>query len=163
LKTIGLIVVGFLVACGIVVLGALWFYGPLGPIPGPELSGSVVKEPAGDWSFIDTIEVIQVETHPENPYSVNTWATRIGDDIYVFAGGEEVPWVENIGQDPRVRIRIESRIYERRAVRVGDLEAKRSFLKGMRSKYEGEFGFNLEFWQQAWDTGELVLFRMDPR
>jgi hypothetical protein len=163
LKATGIAVVCVLVVAAAVILGARWFFGPLGPIPGPELAGSIINEPVEDWSSIDAVKVIQVETRPEDAYSVNTWVTRIGDGIYVFAGGDESPWVQNISDDPRVRLRIESRIYELRAVKVADLEVKRAFLTSMRSKYEGDFGFDPEFWQRAWDTGNLVLFRMEPR
>jgi len=162
-KAVGIAVIGLLVIGGAVILGARWIYGPLGPIPGPELSGSVIEEPVEDWSFIDAIKVVQIETRPEDPYSVSTWATRIGDGIYVFASDDESPWVRNISQDPRVRIRIEGRIYERRAVSVANLETKRTFLTTVRSKYEGDYGFDPEFWQRAWDTGEFVLFRMEAR
>ena len=162
-KAIGIAVVGLLVIVGITILGARWIYGPLGPFPGPELAGSVVEEPVEDWSPVDAIKVIQIETRPEDPYSVSTWLTRIDDGIYVFAADDESPWVRNISEDPRVRIRIESRIYERRAVRVANPETKRAFLTGMKSKYEGDTGFDPEFWQHAWDTGEFVLFRMQPR
>lgn len=162
-KAVGIAVVGLLVIGGAVILGARWLYGPLGPIPGPELSGSVIEEPVEDWSFLDAIKVVQIETRPEDPYSVSTWATRIGDGIYVFASDGESPWVRNISQDPRVRIRVEGRIYERRAVGVANFETKRTFLTTMRSKYEGDYGFDPEFWQHGWDTGEFVLFRMEAR
>ena len=163
LKAISIAVVSLLVVGGTVILGARWIYGPLGPFPGPKLSGSVVEEPVEDWSSIGAVKVIQIETDPEDPYSVSTWATRIGDGIYVFASDDESPWVRNISQDPRVRIRIEGRIYERRAVGVANFETKRTFLTTMRSKYENDLGFDPEFWQRAWDTGEFVLFRMEAR
>jgi hypothetical protein len=163
IKAIGVAVVGLLVVVGIAILGARWFYGPLGPFPGPELSGSVVEEAVDDWSLVDAIKVIQIETRPEDPYSVSTWLTRIDDGIYVFAANAESPWVRNITEDPRVRIRIEGRIYERRAVGVANLETKRAFLTAMKSKYEGDVGFDPTFWQHSWDTGEFVLFRMQPR
>ena len=38
-----------------------------------------------------------------------------------------------------------------------------TFLEAMKAKYEGDFGFDPEFYQRAWDTGEFVLLRMDPR
>lgn len=163
IKAIGIVVVCVLVVFGITISGARWFFGPLGPFPGPELAGPVVEEAVEDWSPVDAVKVVQVETRPEDPYSVSTWLTRVDDGIYVFAGDDESPWVRNIGEDPRVRIRIEGRIHERRAVRVADLETKRAFLTAMKSKYEGDFGFDPEFWQRAWDTGEFVLFRMQPR
>jgi hypothetical protein len=163
LKAMGVAVVGLLAVGGAVILGARWVYGPLGPLPGPELAGSLVEEPGEDWSSVDAVKVVQIETRPEDPYSVSTWLTRIDDGIYVFAADDGSPWVQNIKNAPRVRIRIEGLLYERRAVRVADLETKHSFLSAMRSKYEHDMGFDPEFWQRAWDTGEFVLFRMEPR
>lgn len=163
LKVVGLAVVGVAALSGILVLGARFVFGPLGPIPGPELSGSLVTGPVVDWSFVDDVKVIQVETDPQQPYSVSTWLTRLEQHIYVFAGDETSPWVRNIAEDPRVRIRIEGRIYERRAVRVDDLETLRAFLTRLREKYEDDPAFDPEFWQRVWDSGDLVLFRMDSR
>jgi hypothetical protein len=163
LKGVGIVVVSLVVIGGAVILGARWVFGPLGPIPGPELTGSVVDEPADDWSFVDAVKVIQVETRPEAPYSVSTWLTRVDDGVYVFAADGESPWVQHIDDDPRVRIRIEGRIHECRAVRVSDSETKRAFLTAMKSKYEHDVGFDPDFVQHAWDTGEFVLLRMEPR
>ena len=63
LKGISIAVVGLLVVGGAVILGARWIYGPLGPIPGTKLSGFVVGEPVEDWSSIDAVKVIQIETN----------------------------------------------------------------------------------------------------
>jgi hypothetical protein len=163
LKGIGLALVGLLVIAGALALGSRWVFGPIGPIPGPKLSGSVVEEPVADWSFIDAVKVIQIETRPNAPYSVSTWMTRVDDGIYVFAGDDESPWVQNIIQDPLVRIRIEGRIHELRALGVTDLEIKHLFLEAMKAKYEYDLGFDPEFYQHAWDTGEFILLRMEPR
>ena len=163
LKAIGIAVVSLLVVGGAVILGARWIYGPLGPIPGPKLTGSVVEEPVEDWSSIDAVKVIQIETDPADPYSVSTWVTRVGSEIYVFAGSDQSPWVQNISDDPRVRIRIEGRIHELRAVSVADFETKRAFLTAMKAKYEHDFGFDPEFYGRAWETGEFILLQMEPR
>ncbi len=163
LKGIGLTLVGLIVIVGILWLGSRCVFGPLGPIPGPGLSGMVAEEPVQDWSFIDAVKVIQIETRPNAPYSVSTWMTRVDDGLYVFAADDESPWVQNIIQDPLVRIRIEDRIHELRAVGVTDLEIKRVFLEAMKAKYEHDFGFDPEFYQHGWDTGEFVLLRMEPR
>ena len=162
-KRMGMAVVGLLALGGMLILGAHWIYGPLGPIPGPKLSGAVVEKPVVQWSFVDAIQVIQVETRPEDPYTVNTWVTRARNHIYVFSSTEDKTWVQNILGDPRVRIRIDGRVHECSAVRVADLEEKRAFLLKMRSKYGGHFEFELEAWQYQWDTGEIALFRMEPR
>jgi hypothetical protein len=163
LRAIGIAVVCLLVIAGAVILGARWIYGPLGPFPGPGLSGPVVEGPVEDWSFVDAVKVIQVETRPDAPYSVDTWVTRIGDGIYVFAGSEKSPWVQNIIQDPLVRIRIDGRIYPLRAVGIADLQVKRVFLEAMKAKYEHDFGFDRELYERGRETGEFVLFRMEPR
>ena len=163
LKAIGFTALGLLVVAGAAILGSRWIFGPLGPFPGPKLSGTAAEEPVADWSFVDAVKVIQIETRPDAPYSVSTWLTRVGDGIYVFAGNDESPWVQNIIQDPAVRIRIEDRIHELRAVGVADLEVKRVFLEAMKAKYEGDLGFDPEFYQRAWDSGEFVLLRMEPR
>jgi hypothetical protein len=163
LKRVGMATAGLLVFGGAAILGARLLYGPLGPIPGPELTGTVVAEPVYDWSFADAIQVIQVETRPADPYTVNTWVTRAGGGIYLFAGTEDKTWIQNILADPRVRIRIDGRIHERSSVRVTSLEEKRAFLLQMRSKYKNHFEFELESWQNQWDNGEFVLFRLDPR
>lgn len=163
LKGIGLALVGLIVIVGILWLGSRYVFGPLGPIPGPRLSGMVVEEPVQDWSFIDAVKVIEIETRPDAPYSVSTWMTRVDDGLYVFAGDDESPWVQNIIQDPLVRIGIEGHIHELRAVGVTDLEIKRVFLEAMKAKYEHDLGFDPEFYQHGWDTGEFVLLRMEPR
>ena len=162
LKGIGIAVVSLLLVLGAVALGARWIYGPLGPIPGPQLTGPVVVEPVADWSSIDAVKEIQLETDTDDPYSVNIWITRVGDGIYVF-GNPESTWVRNIAADPRVRIRIEGRIRELRAASVADLETRRAFLTAMKAKYEHDFGFDPEFYQRAWDGEEFALLRMEPR
>jgi hypothetical protein len=48
-------------------------------------------------------------------------------------------------------------------VRVADFETKRAFLAAMRSKYQHDFGFDPEFFQRAWESGEFVLLRMESR
>jgi hypothetical protein len=162
-KGIGLTLVGLAVIAFALFLGSRWLFGPLGPIPGPRLSGAVVQEPVEDWSFVDAVEVVQVETRPDAPYSVNTWMTRVDDGVYVFAGDDESPWVQNIIQEPLVRVRIDGRIYELRAVGVTDLRIKRTFLQAMKAKYEGDLGYDEEFYRRGWDTGEFTLLRMEPR
>jgi hypothetical protein len=162
LKGIGIGVASLLVIGGGVIIGARWIYGPLGPFPGPKLSGIVVEEPVEDWSWIDGVEVIQVETDPEDPYSVSIWVNRVGNRIYL-SGNEESPWVRNIGDDPRVRIRAEGRIHECRAVEVGDLEEKRAFLDALASKYGDSIWFDRDTHQDRWETGEILVLRIEPR
>jgi hypothetical protein len=162
LKGTGIVVVTLLVVGGAVILGARWIYGPLGPFPGPRLSGSLVEDPVEDWSSIDAVEVIQVETDPEGPYSVSIWVNRVGNRIYI-SGNEKSPWVRNIHDDPRVRIRVEGRIHECRALEVTELEEKRAFLDALESKYGDHFWFDQDSHQRSWETPDFDLFRIEQR
>jgi len=56
IEAIGIAVVGLPVVVGIAISGARQFYGPLGPLPGPALAGSVVEEAVQDWSPVDAIK-----------------------------------------------------------------------------------------------------------
>ena len=101
--------------------------GPIGPIPGGALSGELGPAGATDWSGAAEVENAQLETRPDDPHSVNTWFAPIGERLYVPTSmilGPKNPagrsWVDHVGVDDRVRIRLGDTIYERRAVRVAD-------------------------------------------
>lgn len=99
-------------ACGVVSCG-----GPVLIFPGGELAGDVVSEPVEDWSFASP-GVLDLETRPEDPYSVSiNFIVREGA-IYIDPA-EGRRWLEHIREDPRVRIRLDGKIYPLRAVLVG--------------------------------------------
>ena len=137
--------------------------------PGLWLSGEVVKGPVSDWSFTDPINEIFVETRTWYgiPHSVTVTCVGIGDELYVpsvYRGRGEFPserhWNRNVVRDPRVRLKIDGKIYERKAVLVTDpaewqavLDAfvrKSPFWKDLASKPESE-------------RPKLYYLRMDPR
>jgi hypothetical protein len=99
--------------------------GPLGIIPGGTLSGEEASADA--WSeVVSDSGTLDLETDPEDPYSV-----RIG---FVFRGGmiyidpaEDRGWYQNLKADPSVRVRIDGRIYRARAVAVTDPDELRGF------------------------------------
>ncbi len=101
--------------------------GPLGPIPGGKLSGTVSNEAVADWSFAADVDVIQLETRPEEPHSVNTWIGVHDGRLYVptsLIRGDAEPnnrdWVKHVMADPRVRLRINDKVYPVTASRVMD-------------------------------------------
>ena len=108
--------------------------GPFLLLPGGELEGPVAETP-DDWSFTDEISTIQVETRPEDPYSINIWAVALGDALYLHAGANRTAWVENLEQDPRARVAVEGTLYEVRASRVGDPEEFARFAEAYDEKY----------------------------
>lgn len=103
-------------------------------LPGGALDGEVVPVPA-DWGFVDEVNTVQLETNPQDPYSVNIWIVGMGDALYAHAGAKRTTWVENIEADPAVRVRIEDKIYELSATRVEDQKEFDAFANAYETKY----------------------------
>ena len=121
----------FLSACG----------GPLGPLAGGALSGNEAQTP-DSWAFARDVEVIQLETRPDDPYSVNVWIGIVDGELYVPTSlilGEEDPaqrdWVQHVQQDPNVRLRIGENIYAATATRVHDEGTIAAVKDAMLAKY----------------------------
>jgi len=108
--------------------------GPFLLLPGGELDGEVAAVPA-DWTFTDEISTIQIETNPADPYSVNIWAVGIDDALYLHAGANRAAWVEHLDSDPRIRARIEDKIYELASTRVTDAGEFTKFADAYEQKY----------------------------
>jgi hypothetical protein len=128
---------------------------PRGPLPGGKLDGRVATPPA-DWSFSDDTENVQLETRPSKPYSVNIWGVGVGSSFYVAAGGGgEASWAQHIGDDPRVRLRVDDTLYELQAIRVEAEPERERFLEALQAKYDWE--------PEPGQTEEAWLFRLEPR
>ncbi len=93
--------------------------GPFVLFPGGELDGEVRPVPS-DWEFAGEYGMMELETRPEDPYSVNIAFTVIDGRLYINAGDTETRWVKNIEADPQVRMRLDDVLYELRAQRVTD-------------------------------------------
>ncbi len=91
--------------------------------PGLRLSGEVVERETSDWSFVASEQTIFVETRTWYliPHSVTT-VYRVHDgELYVPARDPETKrWPKNVASDPRVRLEIAGRVYERKAVLITD-------------------------------------------
>lgn len=103
----------------VVVLAVSGCSGPFGLLPGGLLDGEARSAP-GDWGFAGGYGTAQLETQPDDPYSVNLAFTVLDGRLYINAGDTETQWVKNMTADPLVRLRIEGTIYLLRAERVTD-------------------------------------------
>jgi hypothetical protein len=126
----------------IAAAGAAWlagFLGPLGPIGGGRLRGEVAASTPADWSFADRVGEVQVETQwGLLPWSVTTWCLTHAGRLYLPSRNCLAKrWVQNVLANPEVRVRLEGRIYELRAVRDEDPEVGRALLEQMLVKYLG--------------------------
>ncbi len=129
--------------------------GPIVMIPGGALSGTPTPIP-DDWTFTNEFDTVQLETRPEDPYSVNIWVVESGGSLYIAAGrGSETGWAQNLEGDPRVRLRVGEGLYDLRAVRANDPESRDRFLRAARAKYD--------FDPEERDTNEAVLYRLVAR
>jgi hypothetical protein len=128
--------------------------GPIVMIPGGELSGEETAPPS-DWSFTNEVETLQLETRPEDPYSVNVWGVAAGDRMFVAGAEAESGWVKNVLQDPRVRLRVGERLYPLQAIRTDAPEDLEAFLAAAQKKYDFE--------PEPEQRDQAVLFRLEPR
>lgn len=128
--------------------------GPLLVIPGGRLDGVPAPAP-NDWSFIDEVDTVQLETRPEDPYSVNIWAVGMGPIAYVHAGANRSSWVEHMEANSEVRIRVEGNLYEVRASRVEDQDEFERFSDAYEQKYGSR--------PRNENVTEAYLFRLEAR
>jgi hypothetical protein len=156
---------------GLVTLLVLTATGCLDPKdrrPGLGLSGEVVSDAISDWSFSDDHPEIFLETKTWYmiPHSVTTVCAAVGDKLYVptlyYQGGEwpDKVWNANVEADPRVRLQIGDKIYEREARVVEDPAEIQIALDALAAKYP--------FWREQLSKPEserpdMAMVRMDPR
>lgn len=106
--------------------------------PGLWLTGDVVQEPITSWDWINQVNdpvrgntiMLETKTWYGIPHSVVINAIPRGDNLY-FSGSEagdrlndEFPyskrWWTNVERDPRVRMKIDGKIYEMTVARITD-------------------------------------------
>jgi len=92
--------------------------GPMLVFPGGKLSGEVVHEPIEDWSFVSEESFVDLETTPDDPYSVQLNFILRDGDLYIDPA-EGRGWFEYLKTDPNVRVRFGDKIYPVTAVLVG--------------------------------------------
>ena len=108
------------------VFAALGCNGPFGLLAGGELDGEARPAPT-DWAFAGDYGTVQLETRPEDPYSVNIAFTILDGRLYINAGDTETQWVKNIALNPLVRLRMDDVLYDLRAERVMDTDEIAAF------------------------------------
>ena len=123
-------------------------------LPGGKLAGEAAPAPA-DWSFAGDQGTFQLETNPEDAYSVNIAFTVLDGRLYVNAGDTETRWVKNMEADSAVRLRLEGSIYDARAVRVTDAGETRAFAEAWTS--QSLFRRDPTKLDRAW------IYRLEPR
>jgi hypothetical protein len=116
------------------------------------LTGDVVKTPVTDWSFIDAVRTVQIETHTWYllPHVLRTDIVRNDQQLYLFseyfapAPGkpdlrERFPearfWNRMVVRDPRIRVKIGNRVFNMRAYPLTDPSQITVVRQAFLSKY----------------------------
>jgi hypothetical protein len=109
---------------------------PIGPVSGLRLTGDVVNEPVTDWSFAADVREVAIETRPGAPYSVTTWCFVREGKLYIPASaGSTKAWTHFAAADPRVRVKIDGKIYPGIATRVTDPALREPIREIVLAKY----------------------------
>lgn len=117
---------GIALLAGFLTLPLILFFarfgdGPLGPFPGGRLHGPLADEPEEGWSFAAGLETMEVEVESDPPRSVTTGVIVRQGTLYApvtFAPLKR--WDEVVDAHPRVVVRIDGRLYPRRAIPIVD-------------------------------------------
>ena len=118
----------------LLAMAALLACGPTLLLPGGALEGTPAPPPS-DWNGLSEVSTIQLESRPNDPYSVNIWAVGIDDKLYVHAGANRAAWVEHMDEDPAVRVRVGETMYDLTAVRVEGQDEFDAFANAYEAKY----------------------------
>lgn len=159
-----LIVVGVVVACFAMALGALNIVGldPQGGRPGLWLKGERVTTPVTDWAFTDKHPNIFVQTRSWYglPHSVTTTVIAHDGQLYLtssYRPGTEFPrdrlWNQNVMRDPRVRLKIGDQVFDRTVALVTNPAEKDAVLATKARKYPR---------QRVVDKNLVYVFRVLP-
>ena len=88
---------------------------------GGALEGPVAETPS-TWALDKDSALAQLETQPNDPYSINFTYVQLDGILYAYAGDTRTNWVANIEKNALVRVRLQNKIYEARATRVTSSE-----------------------------------------
>jgi hypothetical protein len=128
--------------------------GPFIFAAGGELSGTVTEAP-NKWQLDEDSAVAQLETRPEDPYSINFTYIQLDGRFYVYAGDTRTNWVKHIEQSPLVRVRVQDNIYPARAIRVMSDEEL--------SEFAGVWANLSVFQRNPMNFEEVWLYRLEAR
>lgn len=130
--------------------------------PGLWLRGEAEATPVADWAFTDAHPNIYVETRTWYlvPHSVTVTCTALGGRLYltsVFPAGARFPqdkaWTRDVARDPRVRLKIGNRVFDRRLVLVTDAAERDAALGAKARKYPK---------LRVPATSAVYVFRVEP-
>jgi hypothetical protein len=151
------IVLVTIVTCVMVALFARFSDGPIGPFPGGALrAGELVDDGLIDWEFVDDVDTIELQTN-EPTLARHTWILYRRGAVFVPCIFPRLKsWPHDLLTNDDVVVRIDGRLYKRRARRVTDHGLIASLDQAMDEKY----GVSAV---TDGDDDHVWFFRLDPR
>jgi hypothetical protein len=152
------------IAC--LLVAARFHDGPLAIVAGgPFESGERVTGPEPDWSFVRGIQEVEFQLL-EPPRSRTTWILDHEGKAYIPCGYMTTWWGRiwkrwplEAAKDPRILLRVEGKLYERRLVRIEEGPVVAPLLAELGRKYMG----GSEVPPEAVTSGYLWLYELAPR
>lgn len=144
----------------------------LGPLGGTRLRGELVREPVRDWSFAADRYTLEIETvAPALLPSAHTWFFVHEGTLWLYTmlpPSLELPWLRRLRDvDPGVRIRVDGKLHEGRAVLVRDPAVLEPLLPTVLRKYHLVEASRARFVSAPERHPETQMqhffFRVDPR
>lgn len=103
---------------------------------GGELGG-VEREHPGNWDFAAAVDTVQIETRPDDPYSVNVWGVGVGQNFYVAASdAADAHWARAIETNGNVRLKVAAHVYPLSAERVDSADELALVADAYVAKYD---------------------------
>jgi hypothetical protein len=166
LRAVGGLLVVAVLALAALLIGARFADGPLAIVAGgPFRSGELVTGPEPDWSFLRDVREVQFQLL-EPPRSRTTWVLVHEGKAYIPSGYMTTwwgkiwkQWPHEVEKDPRILLRVDGKLYERRLVRVHEGPAVAPLLAELSRKYTGGQAIP----EDAVSSGYLWLFELAPR
>ena len=114
-------------------------WGPQGILAGGPFLGAASASFPSDWSFSDAHPLIGIETRGAVfRHSVTILCVAAEGKLYVMARhAPRKRWVQNLGRDPHVRLRVGEELYAGRAVRIGAGPEGEAVARAFLGKYVG--------------------------
>ena len=119
----------------LIILLALVWLAPFGPVPGLFIGGTAANMPA-TWGDTKGIHEIRLEVQGTLPRVVVVWVVQVDGDLHVV-GVKGSGWVEILGQGGAVRMRMNDKTYSLTASLVTtDWEP---ILEAYKDKYRADY------------------------
>ena len=141
----------------LVLLIALAFFAPIGPLPG-FLIGGASSEVPGSWGETAGIHEITLEVPGPLPRVVIIWVVQSEGDLYIL-GARDSGWVSMLGRGGPVRMRMEDNTFSMNATLLDT--GWEPIIKAYLAKYRSGYPEIVDGFPSLDDAaGSISVFRL---